>query len=234
MDLSPEGGSASITIADNEAGGNVSLLTGLPWRLVDPDPAEPVAVRIGHDRSTGPIAKDAGVFPELAGITAFHDPEGRQERQERPCENGRGQPDPEPAKPPPGLSAGLSGGLAEVSCGLDAFELRLADSLLGAFRGRIDGVLAQVEGGRSQALLDPLLKGRADLGHAVEALGHHGIELFRFLAIQAGPLEAFDIVADQSDLINQSLEGILDAHGSPAPAPCALASSSASSPTSSF
>ena len=58
-------------------------------QLVDPDPAEPVAVRIGHDRSTGPIAKDAGVFPELAGITAFHDPEGRQEGQERPCEDGR-------------------------------------------------------------------------------------------------------------------------------------------------
>ena len=88
MDLSPEGGSASITIADNGAGGNVSLLAGLLRQLVDPDPAEPVAVRIGHDRSTGPIAKDAGVFPELAGITAFHDPEGRQEGQERSCEHG--------------------------------------------------------------------------------------------------------------------------------------------------
>ena len=83
MDLSPEGGSASITIADNGVGGNVSLLAGLLRQLVDPDPAEPIAVRIGHDRSTGPIAKDAGIFPELAGIAAFHDPEGRQERQER-------------------------------------------------------------------------------------------------------------------------------------------------------
>ena len=76
MDLSPEGGSASITIADNGAGGNVSLLAGLLRGRVDPDPAKPVAVRIGHDRSTSPIAKDAGIFPELAGIAVFHDPEG--------------------------------------------------------------------------------------------------------------------------------------------------------------
>lgn len=140
----------------------------------------------------------------------------------------------EPAEPPPGLSAGLSGGLAEVPCCLEAFEVGLADGFLGAFRGRIDGMLAQIEGGGGQALLDALLDGRADLGHAVEALGDHGIELFRFLAVQAGALQLFDLVADQGDLVGQDLEGILGAYGSPAPAPCALASSSTSSPTSSF
>ncbi|XQZ35208.1 hypothetical protein E2975_00040 (plasmid) [Paracoccus yeei] len=74
-------------------------------------------------------------------------PEHRQSAQERPCGPDRGQPHPEPAKPPPGLSTGLSGGLAEILGGLEAFHLRLANGLLGPFRGRVDGVLAQIEGG---------------------------------------------------------------------------------------
>ena len=174
------------------------------------------------------------MLPKLGRIGATLQQEHRQEAQSEACGAHRGQPDPEPAKPSPGLSAGFSGGLAEVSCGLDAFEMRLTDGFLGAFCGRIDGVLAQIEGGGGQALLDAALDSRADLGHAVEALGHHGIELFRFLAVQAGALEAFDIVADQGDLVGQDLDRILDAYASPAPALCALASSSASSPTSSF
>ena len=140
----------------------------------------------------------------------------------------------EPAKPPPGLSAGFSGGLTKVPGCLDAFEVSLSDGLLGAFRGRIDGMLAQIEGSSGQALLDAALDGGADLGHAVEALGHHGIELFRFLSVKAGALQLVDLAADQGDLVGQDFEGVLDAHGSPVPALCALASRSASRPTSSF
>lgn len=142
---------------------------------------------------------------------------------------------PEPAKPPPRLSAGLSGGLAQILRGLEAFHLRLANGLLGPFRGRVDGVLAQIEGGGGQALLDAVLDGRTDLGHAVETLSDDRIELFRFLAIQAGALELVDLAADEGDFIGQDLERIFDAaHASPAPALCALASSSANSPSISF
>ena len=94
--------------------------------------------------------------------------------------------------------------------------------------------LAQIEGGGGQALFDPLLKRRANLGHAVEALGHHGIELFRIFPVQASALQQFDLPTHQIEFFAQNIEGVSVAHGSPAPALCALASSSASSPTSSF
>lgn len=174
------------------------------------------------------------MLPKLGRIGATLQQEHGQEAQSEECSAHRSQPHPEPAKPPPRLSAGFSGGLAEVSCGLDAFEMGFADGLLGAFGGRIDGVLAQIEGGGGQALLDAALDGRADLGHALQALGHYTIELLCFLAVQAGALQLVDLATDQGDLVGQDLEGVLDAHGSPAPALCALASSSASNPTSSF
>ena len=202
-------------------------------RAIDPDGAE-AAVPLFHDLAACPRAEDTRIFSEFAGIAAPGDPKGRQKGQDSPCEDGRGQPDPEPAKPPPGLSTGLSSGPAEVSCGLDAFEMGFANGLLGAFRGRVDGVLAQIEGGGGQALFDLLLDGRADLGHAVEALGYHGIELFRILPVQAGALQQFDLPTHQIEFFAQNIEGVSVAHGSPAPALCALASSSANSPTSSF
>lgn len=86
----------------------------------------------------------------------------------------------------------------------------LADGLLGAFRGRIDGVLAQIEGGGGQALLDALLDGGADLGHAVEALGDHGIELFRFLPVQAGALQLVDLSADQAQERGDEAEALCE------------------------
>ena len=72
-------------------------------------------------------------------------------------------------------------------------------------------MLAQIEDGGCQTALDPLLNGRADLGHVVQAAGDNGIQMLGFFPVEAGALELVDLAADQGDLIGQDLERIFDA-----------------------
>lgn len=109
------------------------------------------------------------------------------------------------------------------------------DSPSGGVLGGFYGGTVGLGGGELQLALKALFQPLAGLRHVVEALGDGCVELFGLVPVEAGALQVLDLAAQRANIIDQNQKRIgAAAHASPAPALCALASRSASSPAISF
>ena len=104
----------------------------------------------------------------------------------------------------------------------------------GVLRGFYGGAVG-LGGGELQLALKALFQPLAGLRHVVEALGDGRVEVFGLVPVEAGALQVLDLAAQRANIIDQNQKRIgAAALASPAPALCALASRSASSPAISF